>query len=236
MTRKHTRVTALLPLMLLLLAAVGSLGLHAQSPSPVGDATPLLQSILIAHHGWITPPGSIRIHGTSIRGSSRKSVTITATQKEEVAIESGSSRRVVTPTAKFQEEGPESAFANSAGTFDQLDVTGLFLISQLTQRKVQASRAEALASKEGWLTKIHLSTSRTKVHFRQIAVADELDLFVTASGLLSAIERTMYPSESRLRYTQGYRFADFRDSGGVLLPYRIEIIFKITELHEGLQF
>jgi len=226
MTRKRTRVPAPLPLTLFLLAVVGSPGLHAQNPSSRSDAMPLLQSILIAHHGWITPPGSIRIHGTSIRGSSRKPVTITATQKEEVAVEYGSLKRVVTPTVKFQEDGPESAFASSAGAFDQLDITGLFLISQLTQRPVQASRMEALASKDGRLTKIHLSTARTKVHFRQIAVADELDVFVSASGLLTAIERTMYPSESRLRYTQGYRFSDFRDSGGVLLPYRIETIFK----------
>lgn len=226
MKRQRTRVTAASCLVLLLIVMVGTLRLDAQNPSSRNDAAPMLQSILVAHRAWITPPASIRIHGTSIRGNSRQPVTITATQNEEVVIEYGSSKRVATPTAQFQDDGQQSAFASIVGAFDQLDITGLFLISQLTQRPVQAGRQEGLASKEGRLTKIHLSTGRTKQHFRQIPVSDELDVFVSASGLLAAIERTMYPSDSRLRYTRGYRFSSYRDAAGVLLPYRIETIFK----------
>jgi hypothetical protein len=226
MTRQRKRIVALLPLALLLVAVDGPPLLHAQKWVSTEDAAPLLQSILIAHRAWITPPGSIRIRGTSIRGDRRQPVTITATQKEEVVIEYGSSKRVTTPTVQFQDDGQWSTFGSTAGAFDQLDITGLFLISQLTQRQVHAGRSAGVASKEGRLTKIHLSTGRTKMHFRQVPVADEMDVFVSATGLLAAVERTMYPSDSRLRYTTGYRFSNYRDNAGVLLPYRIESVFK----------
>ena len=64
------------------------------------------------------------------------------------------------------------------------------------------------------------------MHFRQLPVKDELDVLVSPSGLLAGIERSFYPADPRLHYTAGYRFTEYRDTGGVLMPYRIDSIFK----------
>ena len=161
-----------------------------------------------------------------MKGPDRHPVTITATKKEEAAIAYGSARRVTTPSSHFQDDGQNSTFASVPSGFDQLDITGIFLISQMTQRQSKAGPPEFFHSKDGRGEQFHLSSARTKMHFRQIAVTDELDVLVGASGLLAGLERTFYPGDSRLRYTSGYRFSDYRDSGGVLLPYRIDVTFK----------
>jgi len=235
MKGQRISVTALTVLTLLILQAVLLLPLRAQSASAgpsKNDAAPLLQSILIAHRAWATPPASIQIRGASVRGGTRQPVTITATQKEEAVIAYGSTKRVATPSNQFQDDGQKSSFADVPSGFDQLDITGIFLISQMTRRYAKAGIPEVLnspefpSSKAGRVIRIHFSGGRTQTHFRQISVIDELDVLVAPSGLLAGIERTFYPEDSRLRYTVGYRFSDYRDTGGVLLPYRIDSTFK----------
>ena len=219
-------VTARIAFSLLILQAVRLVPLHAQSAPTGSDAAPLLQSLLIAHHAWLSPPASIRIRGTSVRGTTRRPVMITATQKEETVTSYGSTRRVATPSSKFQDDGQKSSFDTVPPAFDQLDVTGMFLISQMTRRLETAGTPETYRTKDGWFTRVHLSSGRTQTHFRQLSVKDELDVLISPSGLLAGIERSFYPANPRLHYTAGYRFTEYRDAGGVLLPYRIDSIFK----------
>lgn len=200
--------------------------LYSQRPPAAIDASPFIQTILIAHNAWITFPNSIQIRGTLIRGNSKQPLTITATQQEEVIAEIGISKQVVTSSRQFSEDGEKTAFADTLNAFSQLDITSIFLMAQLSQRPEQAGPPEVITANGTRVTKVHLWSNRTQTHFRQIKVSDELDVFVDASGMLFGIERTFYPQDSRLRYTMGYRFSDYRNAGEVLLPYRIETVFK----------
>ena len=140
--------------------------------------------------------------------------------------EIGASRRVATSSRQFQDDGEKAIFAGTLNAFSQLDVTGVFLMAQLSQRAEQAGPPEVVTPNGVRVTKVHLWSNRTQTHFRQIKVSDELNVFVDSSGMLLGLERTFYALDSRLRYTLGYRFSDYRNAGGVLLPYRIETVFK----------
>ena len=56
----------------------------------------------------------------------------------------------------------------------------------------------------------------------RLKVADEMDVFVSDSVLLLGIERTFYALSPIFKASVRYAFSDFRDSGGVVLPYQIE--------------
>jgi hypothetical protein len=57
-------------------------------------------------------------------------------------------------------------------------------------------------------------------------VEDKADIYVADSGLLTAISRTFYEEEPRFAYTLTYKFSEYRETDGVLLPYRIETYVK----------
>jgi hypothetical protein len=200
--------------------------LYSQKPTTATDAGSFIQAVLLAHNAWVTPPNSIQIRGTLIQANSKQPLTIIATRLEEVITQTGTSKRVVTPSKQFQDDGANTSFANTLNAFSQLDVTSIFLMAQLTQRAEQAGPPEVVTPNGARVTKVHLWSNRTQTHFRQIKVSDELDVFVDSSGMLLGLERTFYAQDSRLRYTLGYRFSDYRNAGGVRLPYRIETVFK----------
>jgi hypothetical protein len=182
-----------------------------------------LHEILLAHRAlpaWRIAPVSIQISGVSTRGSTAEPVKITATRYEEVLIEYGTrERRVTTPSANFQ-AGAKAVAAETPGGFAQLDVTGLFLVAQLAERGVAVALAEESAP--AGLRRIAVRGNRSELHYRRFTVHDALDLYIDTSGRLAGIVRQFYPDEPQYRYTVSLKFSDYRKTGEMLLPYRIE--------------
>jgi hypothetical protein len=73
--------------------------------------------------------------------------------------------------------------------------------------------------------RIHVHSNRSQLHFGQSRVNDEFDVYVNESGALTEISRLFY-DEQPYRYTQTYKFSDYRETNKVLLPYQIEIYLK----------
>jgi hypothetical protein len=182
-----------------------------------------LHEILLAHRAlpaWRIAPVSIQISGVSTRGSTAEPVKITATRYEEVLIEYGTrERRVTTPSANFQ-AGAKAVAAETPGGFAQLDVTGLFLVAQLAERGVAVGLAEESAT--AGLRRIAVRGNRSELHYRRFTVHDALDLYIDTSGRLAGIVRQFYPDQPQYRYTVSLKFSDYRKTGEMLLPYRIE--------------
>jgi hypothetical protein len=183
-----------------------------------------LHEILQAHEAlpaWTIAPVSIQITGVSTRGGTAEPVTITATRYEEVLIQYGArERRVTTPSANFRADASKVTSEDTPGGFAQMDVTGLFLVAQLAERGAAVGAAEETASPG--LRRITVWGNRSELHYRRFTVRDILDLYIDASGRLAGIVRQFYPDEPQYRHTVSLAFSDYRKTGGVLLPYRIE--------------
>jgi len=186
------------------------------------QGTPPLQAILQAHKAWKTPPASIQILGSVLRGNAREPVTITATNKEEAVVDYGNLRRVATASRHFKDDGTKATIQPTLSGFTQLDATSVFLLAQLAGRPVRVDRPEPAKFQGIPAFRVHVSSDRSEVHYRQYKVRDELDLFVTESGLLAGIERTFYRERPLFTVTMRLAFSDYRDANGVLLPYRID--------------
>jgi hypothetical protein len=192
---------------------------HAQALQP-------LQQILRAHQAWTNPPASVEIVGTATRGTVSQPVRITATRQEEVSMEYGAKRLVATPSAYFSEDGTKFSREATPSGFAQLDVTGLFLIAQLAAKPVTIGRVEPATLQGIPGFRVRVRTDRTEVHYYQLTVRDEMDIYTTATGLLAGISRSFYETRPRFQFTMALTFSDYRDTGGVLLPYRIERFIK----------
>jgi hypothetical protein len=183
-----------------------------------------LHEILLAHQAlpaWTIAPVSIQITGVSTRGGAAEPIKITATRYEEVLIEYGNrERRVTTPSANFLADASKTTAEDRPGGFAQLDVTGLFLVAQLAERGVAVGFAEESSSPG--LRRIAVRGNRSELHYRRFTVHDALDLYIDPLGRLAGIVRQFYPDEPQYRYTVSLAFSDYRETGGLLLPYRIE--------------
>jgi hypothetical protein len=191
--------------------------LSAQAPT----SNPI-KAILDAHKAWPNPPASIQIVGNVIKGDRKEPVTITANQQEETLIDYGGVKRVETPSKNFQYDAEKVAPQHTLSGFAQLDVTSVFLLAHLVRRPLTFGRAEPAATKDQSLIKIHVRSNRTEKHYVQIVVNDEVDIFTEPSGLLAGISRSFYQSKPPFNFTMSLTFSDYRDTNGVLLPYRIE--------------
>lgn len=164
--------------------------------------------------------------------------------------------QVASRTAFFKEDGAKITRQPTPSGFTQLDVTSVFLLARLANTPVRTSRTEAVTVKDAVLQKTAAGTGRTELHYGQYTVEDRLDLYVDSSGLLSRISRAFYqerpqlPTDAedeevlsllRARAASGNTvrtkppeiaatleviFSDYRDTGGVLLPYHIERYLK----------
>ena len=183
-----------------------------------------LHEILLAHQAlpaWTIAPVSIQITGVSTRGSTAEPVKITATRYEEVLIDYGTrERRVTSPSANSQADASKAVAAETPGGFVQLDMTGLFLVAQLAERGVTVGLAEESAT--AGLRRIAVRGNRSELHYRRFTVHDALDLYIDTSGRLAGIVRQFYLDEPQYRYTVSLKFSDYRKTGEMFLPYRIE--------------
>jgi hypothetical protein len=173
----------------------------------------------------------MEIEGTSRAGENSVPILITATSAGEVAVRTGAlhdKKRVTTPTRNFREDTEKITWALAPGGFAQLDVTGLFLLAHAGQSAAKTGPATPVD--QGRL-KINVHRGRSEVHYGSLKVEDTFDLYLGSNGLLSDISRSFYPKSSSRHYTQLYAFADYRDTAGVLLPYRIAMYHKGKLVH-----
>jgi hypothetical protein len=194
--------------------AIGTRAFAAQTPQS-------LAQILQAHNAWLNPPVSVEITGTAARGGVSQPIKITATRLEEVLTETGTRRDVSTSTINFSEDARFTRQPTPSG-FAQLDVTGVFFLAHLARKTVTTGALESSRLGGAPALRLRARTGRSEVHYQQLKVRDEMDIYVTPSGLLAAIARSFYETQPRFRFTMTLTFSDYRATNGVLLPYRIE--------------
>jgi hypothetical protein len=95
----------------------------------------------------------------------------------------GAQKEVATRTRFFKDDGEKSVRQGTLSGFTQLDLTGVFLVAQLKARgvKTQAPERITFRSAPGW--RIRVNGGRSEMHYRQMEVKDEFDLYVDDSGL-----------------------------------------------------
>ena len=200
--------------------AVQPLAQIPQKPAqPIAD-------LLKAHKVWAGPPSSIQITGTSTRGNVTGPIKITATFKEETLTEYGTDKEILTASRNFRDDGTKITPQSTPSGFMQLDITGVFMLAQLMTRPVTTALLETTTVQGAKALRVRVRGGRSEIHYRQIPVNDEFDLYISESGLLAGISRSFYESMPRFKFTQGATFSDYRDTNGVLLPYRIERYLK----------
>jgi hypothetical protein len=182
-----------------------------------------LDQVLQAHGSWQVVPLSIQITGTSTRDGGTSPVQITATNQEEVLYQYGSQRKyVATPAAHFEADVSTMTQEAAPSGFAQLDVTGVFLLTQLLQRRINIGPPEAATLPSGPGTHVRIRGERSEWHYRRFKVLDQLDLYIDNNGLIEGISRTFYENEPRWERTVAVRFSDYRETRGIRLPYRID--------------
>jgi hypothetical protein len=192
--------------------------LAAQNPAPLPWDT-----ILRAHHvPWASIPVSVQMSGVSTRGRLTEAVKITATGQEQIMIELGSRKEVSTPTRVFKDDGERLDRKTTPAGFAQLDLTGIFFVAQLRTRSIQTEVPVLTTFHSARAWRIHGRGTRTEIHYRQLPVHDEFDIYVDDAGLLLGIARTFYKEAPLFTFTMELAFTDYRITKGALLPYRIE--------------
>lgn len=203
---------------------------RAESPAAT------IQSLLGAHRAWKTPPDTLEISGTSTRGKDSSPVRITAAalrdritgiDKEETAFEYGvfrEKKNLLTSSKAFWDNGDKVSTSSASIGFSQLDATGVYLLAQAAHAK--ATPAVPVEFQGARVQRIAIDRGRTEKRVGNLPIEDRFDAFVGESGLLVGLERSFYPKTSPLHYTTTYAFSDYRDTQGVLLPYRITLHLK----------
>lgn len=153
---------------------------------------------------------------------------LVATDVEQLRIDYGSGGKdtvVISPKATFRTDGDKIGSRASAN-FAQLDVTGLFFAAQLRHRAVRVERSDDMVSVGGApARRIRVEGERSKNQPGLPLTEDRVDLYVNEAGLLTAISRTFYEGRPE-RYTVTFLFSEYRKTGNVWLPYRIEAYLK----------
>ena len=137
---------------------------------------------------------------------------------------SGTDTRVTTSKWVFQDNGTKSTAQQAGSGFSQLDVTGLFLVEQLRNRAVRVDLTDEWTMVAGVRARrVRVSNERFHKIPGRTRVDDRLDLYVTETGLIAAISRTLYEGRPE-RYMATWMFSDYRETiDKVKLPYRIEL-------------
>ena len=198
----------------------------AQTVGPPQGPAAALQGILRAHRAWTTPPASVQITGTLTRDKMTEPVKITATRQEEALVESGTAKRVATTSVHFEDKQGKVTPLPTLSGFTQLDATSLFFLAQMAARPVTVAPAVPAVTPGGPGQRIRVRSNRTEMHYGKIGVADEVDLYVGPGGLLTGLSRSFYESAPRFKFSHAYAFSDYKETNGILLPYRIERYLK----------
>jgi hypothetical protein len=154
---------------------------------------------------------------------------ILATRDEELRIEYGTEGKdtlVATSKVVFRSDGQKNSFPQGGGRFNQLDLTGLFFVQQLRNRAVSVEATQDRATiKDTAVQRIAVGSERSKGIPGQPHIKDQLNLYVTESGLVAGLSRSFFQGRPEA-YTETILFSDYRKTGEQLLPYRIEAYLK----------
>jgi len=219
--RKHKYPFARLTVLCLVVSSA-AVSPQSRPETAVPEALPAsVQSVLKSHRAWALPPASVRIIGKSTRGAVTEPIRITTTRNEETLIEYRARRQVFTPLRRFEDDGTKIEFQPAAGGFAELDIAGLYRLAQLAGRGITADAPQSAMLEGSPVQRIHVRSARTELHYRVLTVRDEFDIYVNEAGLLAGVSRDFYPSSPLFHFNLGFVFAEYRETGGVLLPYRI---------------
>jgi hypothetical protein len=142
-------------------------------------------------------------------------------------VELGTTRKeVLTPQRFFKDDGEKSARQNTGAGFTQLDVTGVFFLARLRARSPRTEEPVLTTFQNAPAWKVHVQGDRSEMHYRQLPVNDEFDIYVDQSGLLLGISRTFYKEAPLFTFTMELAFSDYRTGEVPLLPHRIERFIK----------
>lgn len=187
-----------------------------------------LDAVVAAHGVNRLSPLSVQMTGTVERGANKpEPFRLLATRDEELRVEygtSGTDTRVTTSKLTFTDNGVKSKVGQTGSGFSQLDVTGLFLVEQLRNRAVRVDLTDNWVQVGGVnARRIRVSNERFHKIPGRLRVDDRLDLYVTETGLIAAISRTLYEGRPE-RYIATWVFSDYREtSERAKLPRRIEL-------------
>jgi hypothetical protein len=214
-------IRAIVIQMVILSFGVG--GLH-------GQGLILLDEIVEAHGADVVPPISVQMIGRVDRNQKTEPLKIVATREEKIRLEYGTAGKdtlVMTQGLIFQDDGEKFTYPRVYAGFSQLDMTGLFLVQQLTKRAVRVDKMSTRVVVAGVLaTPIRVESERTQTHKGSVKVADSVELYVGPNGLLLGISRSFYEGRPD-QYTQSFLFSDYRKTeSGMSLPYQIDLYIK----------
>jgi hypothetical protein len=203
--------------------------LLARLPASSQNSLPALDGIVHAHHAGPIAPASVEMTGNVERGGKTVPFRIIGTRDEALRIEYGGQGKdtlVMSQKQNFHDDGEKVTYPKVPSGFAELDITGLFFVQQLRNRAVRVETSEEGIPIGGVpTTRIRVQSDRNQKHKGTIRVDDRVDIYVTKTGLLAGIVRSFYEGRPD-RYTQAFSFSDFRETAGVLLPYRIDVHLK----------
>lgn len=187
----------------------------------------LFDSIAAAHGLKLdTPHSSVQMTGVVDRGGKSEPFRLIATAEGQLRIEYGSAGRdvlVMTPKLIFHDDGTRITFDKVPPGFSQLDITGPFLMEQLSRRTVQVERTlDRVVVGDTPTQRVRLESDSSEMHKGSIRVIDRLDLYLDTEDRLAGISRTFYAGRPET-YSQAFSFSDYRKTDGVLLPYKIGV-------------
>lgn len=188
-----------------------------------------LDSILKSHRVGAVAPISVEMTGRVERDGKAEPFRLLATSGDELRIDYGTGGQdtlVLSNKLNFRDDGRKISYQKTPAGFSHLDITGLFLVQHLRDRviRVEDSMDEAVVGGVP-ARRIRVEGDRTEKHRGNIVVHDRVDLYVTRDGLLAGVARTFYEGRPE-RYTQAFAFSNYKETEGVLLPYRIDVSVK----------
>jgi hypothetical protein len=188
-----------------------------------------LDAIQRAHGSPVIAPTSIQMTGVVERDGKTEPFRLVATRDEELRIEYGGLGKdslVLSQILNFRDDGEKVSFLKSPSGFSQLDITGVFFVQQLRNRAVRVEATpDRMTIGDVPTRRLLVHNERAQFHRGTLRVGDQVDLYVTDIGILAGVSRTFYEGRPE-RYTQAFRFSDYRKINGELLPFRIEVYIK----------
>jgi outer membrane lipoprotein-sorting protein len=208
---------------------LGCLAFTFTAPRLSAQSLSALDAIVQAHQLDPLPPISVQITGMVERNGKTEPFRILATRDEELRMEYGSEGKdtfVSSPKVMFHTDGRTLTFPSVVPRYNQLDITGLFLVQQLRNRAVQVeATGESRTLGTAPVQHIAVRSERKKGYGALPRIEDRMDLYVSESGLLAAIARSFYQGRPEA-YTETTIFSDYRRVGEQLLPHRIEVYLQ----------
>jgi hypothetical protein len=208
------------------IVSLASLTAAAQAPAPAAGPLAAIETALLAHKAWPVTPATMKMTGDSTRNGVTEPVTITVSRQEQSIAAygpNGEKKQVSTSSLFFNDDGSKATFERSLAGFSQLDMSSVFLLSELRTRPVKIDELQTTTVFGAPAFVFHVvNAARTQLHYGRSKVTDEFDLYVNQAGQLTGISRTFYRDLPGFTATQAYSFSDYRETGGVLLPFRIE--------------